>query len=247
MKILRYKDTHLKKVLDIEKSVMSKDYWDISQYQNLYLDGFICIINNNIVGYVLGEDFNNYFHIYSIGVKKQYRNKKIGSLLMNKIIKKYENISLDVDKNNNVAISFFKSFGFLKKIEAKKYFYFILISKIYDKKIIIYKDIYVSIVNNRDGKGVFANKKFLKGDIVYKSICIPFNKNIDEIEYLNKNYFYNTYNKNSRYLFPLGISIFINNSDYPNIIDHYDSKNNILIFKALKNIQKNEELIYYGY
>ena len=87
---------------------------------------------NNVIGYIIGElsdEIPERFHIISFGVKEQFRSKKIGTHLMKKIFelapKRYfsvKKISLYVMANNNVAIKFYESIGFLKDKVMKNYY-----------------------------------------------------------------------------------------------------------------------------
>ena len=57
-------------------------------------------------------------------VKKEYRNNGYSSLLFYKIINKnnYKNITLEVSKNNNVAINLYIKLGF-KIVAIRKNYY----------------------------------------------------------------------------------------------------------------------------
>ena len=90
-------------------------------------------INKKFIGYIRSEKFKKY-QIISISLKNKYRKQKIGSIILNRFIKrfKFDNLSfLAIVKKNNVRlVSFFKKNNFkiinipeINKNELAKNFY----------------------------------------------------------------------------------------------------------------------------
>lgn len=84
--------------------------------------GFIVFYKTKIIGYLLGEivnmNGNNYYFINYLFVSSVFRNKKLGSLMLN-YAKKYimnkhiHGISLIIDTENHKNIQFYKKHGFI--------------------------------------------------------------------------------------------------------------------------------------
>ena len=85
--------------------------------QNAFTKYFIYIEKSNIIGVVNYYDLYDRFELSYIEVVEEYRNKKIGSLLIENLIKiaeerKVNNITLEVNINNEFAIRLYKKYGF---------------------------------------------------------------------------------------------------------------------------------------
>lgn len=98
------------------------------------------------------------------------------------------------------------------------------------------------------GSGVFAKKDFKKGTIIEVSplILIP----IDEFDLIKKTklYYYYFEYSNSHFAIALGYGSLYNHSYTPNARYLYDYTNKKIIYKAIKNIKKNDEIfINYNY
>ncbi len=98
------------------------------------------------------------------------------------------------------------------------------------------------------GIGVFANRNFKKSETleVAPLILVP----IKEFELIKKTklYYYYFEYSNSHFAIALGYGSLYNHSYTPNARYLYDYKNKKLIYKAIKNIRKNEEInINYNY
>jgi len=81
--------------------------------------------DNKIVGYLIGEYVGNNFHIISIGVDMENRNKGIGGYLLKKCIEKLQDIltiTLNVHTENNPAISFYMKNDFQIAQIRKEYY-----------------------------------------------------------------------------------------------------------------------------
>ena len=85
--------------------------------QNAFTKYFIYEEKSNIIGVVNYYDLYDRFELSYIEVKEEYRNKKIGSLLIENLIKiaeekKVKNITLEVNINNEYAIKLYNKYGF---------------------------------------------------------------------------------------------------------------------------------------
>lgn len=85
--------------------------------QNAFTKYFIYEEKSNIIGVVNYYDLYERFELSYIEVLEEYRNKKIGSLLIENLIKiaeekKVKNITLEVNINNEYAIKLYNKYGF---------------------------------------------------------------------------------------------------------------------------------------
>lgn len=95
--------------------------------QNVFSKYFIYMEKSNIIGYINYYDMYERFELSYIEVKEEYRNQKKGSLLLEHLIeiakyKKVENITLEVNINNTIAINLYEKHGF-KKVAIRKGYY----------------------------------------------------------------------------------------------------------------------------
>ena len=85
------------------------------------------LIDNKIVGYVEYAHIYEKMEIENIFVKEEYRNQKIATKLMQKIINialenDIYNITLEVRKSNKIAIKLYENFNFKQIAERKNYY-----------------------------------------------------------------------------------------------------------------------------
>ena len=95
--------------------------------QNAFTKYFIYMEKSNIIGIVNYYDLYDRFEISYIEVLEEYRNKKIGSLLMEYLIKLgknrgIDNITLEVNIKNEYAIKLYKKFNFEVVAIRKNYY-----------------------------------------------------------------------------------------------------------------------------
>ena len=88
---------------------------------------FVYEEDEEIVGFILIDLFDDRAEVIDIAVSLLYRNKKIGDKLLKHIIeicknKGCENITLEVKVNNQPAIKLYKNNGFKILIIIKKYY-----------------------------------------------------------------------------------------------------------------------------
>lgn len=107
------------------------DFWNYnifkSELENKNSKYIVAKLNSEIVGFG-GIWFSvDDIHITNIVVKKSYRNKKIGTLILNALVKMCKNqtqkcITLEVNSNNIPAQKLYENFGFKTVGIRKKYY-----------------------------------------------------------------------------------------------------------------------------
>nr|QIQ09876.1 ribosomal-protein-alanine N-acetyltransferase RimI [uncultured Mycoplasmataceae bacterium] len=112
-------------IYEIEK----ENFKDSEQYKNIefLLDNKNYLIVGNfikdkLISYIIGIDLNEEYELLKIATREEYKNKKFATNLFNHIAKQYKKIFLEVNKNNSIAIKFYKSLGFSKIGERKNYY-----------------------------------------------------------------------------------------------------------------------------
>ena len=94
---------------------------------NVFSKYFIYVKESNIIGFVNYFDIYDRYEIVNIFVTETYRNKKIGSKMLEHLIKLGEkqnikNITLEVKKDNIVAINLYKKYNF-EIVAIRKLYY----------------------------------------------------------------------------------------------------------------------------
>lgn len=94
---------------------------------NPFYNVFVYVENNVILGYLSFELIYDRIEIDNFFVNKEHRNIGIGSLLMKKLVdfgkeKGVKNITLEVMKDNDIAISIYNKYGFVSKAIRKNYY-----------------------------------------------------------------------------------------------------------------------------
>ena len=108
------------------------DFWTYNVFKEEILNPnsqyIVAKIDNNIVGFAGIWKAVDVIHITNIVTKKDLRNKGIGSILLDNLIKlscKMEDvtsITLEVNENNLPAINLYEKYGFKKVGLRKKYY-----------------------------------------------------------------------------------------------------------------------------
>lgn len=95
--------------------------------ENSFLEHFVYEKDGKVVGFYIISKITDLVEIFTIAVKKEYRSEKIGSTLLEEIIKfSKENdvteIWLEVSTRNTKAISLYQKYGFeIQKIRKNYY------------------------------------------------------------------------------------------------------------------------------
>lgn len=122
--------TNLNQISNILASEFD-DFWNYNilknelESKNSYY--FIAKLNNEIVGFIGIKCILDEAEIMNIVVKKDFRNMKIGSYLLENLILNINNykikkINLEVNSNNISAILLYKKYGFKIDGIRKKYY-----------------------------------------------------------------------------------------------------------------------------
>lgn len=107
-------ETNIDEIKDIFKEIFNQEL-----KLNIY-SKIIAYKEDKIIGFIIYDDIYDRYEIEYIGVLEEYRNKGIGSKLMEYLDNK--NISLEVDVNNENAIKLYEKYGF-KKVSIRKNYY----------------------------------------------------------------------------------------------------------------------------
>ncbi|MGN1000686.1 MAG: GNAT family N-acetyltransferase [Bacilli bacterium] len=94
---------------------------------NPYINYIGYVSDNKIIGYLSYEDIFDRYEISNLYVLNNYRGNKIGSYLMQEIIDRanlsnIKNITLEVNKENLIAINLYKKYGFVPVAVREKYY-----------------------------------------------------------------------------------------------------------------------------
>ena len=105
----------------------SKEQIENDFKNNVFTRYFIYLEKNNIIGFINYYDLYDRYEIANIYVKEENRNQKIGSKLLEKVIKlgeqqQIKNITLEVKKDNVYAIKLYEKYEF-KKVAIRKAYY----------------------------------------------------------------------------------------------------------------------------
>jgi len=98
--------------------------------------------------------------------------------------------------------------------------------------------------SNLHDYGVFATEDIKDGDVIEECQILPLNKKYEELE---RYYFGWPKGNTDEVVLPLGFGSIYNHSDFPNADWTTDKKRRLIIFKASRNIVKDQEImISYG-
>ena len=94
---------------------------------NVFSKYFIYLENSNIIGFVNYYELYDRFELAYIEVDIKYRNKNVGSKMMDYLIdvgkkKNIINITLEVNVNNQSALNLYKKYGFIEVAVRKNYY-----------------------------------------------------------------------------------------------------------------------------
>lgn len=129
--IIKVSSSDEKLINDIE-NIFNDIYVQKNELKNEFLNNpytqiYIYKENNSIVGLIHINDIYDRYEVNNIYVLKQYRNKKIATKLLEKIISLAQienkiNITLEVKNDNISAINLYKKHGFVAKATRKGYY-----------------------------------------------------------------------------------------------------------------------------
>lgn len=107
-------------------SIIEKEFNNKYLQDNIYTRWYVYELNNEIVGFVNYDVIYDKAEIEYIYVIDEYRKKGIATILLNEMIedikKECNSITLEVNQNNDRAISFYLKNNF-KSISIRKNYY----------------------------------------------------------------------------------------------------------------------------
>lgn len=111
-------------------SYFGQDFAKTNNLEDIYNDKYTKILvyedDKNIVGFLMYTELEESVDIIDIIVKKEYRNKKVASCLIDYMISDLANtvrlITLEVRTSNAPAINLYQKFGFEIVSIRKKYY-----------------------------------------------------------------------------------------------------------------------------
>ena len=130
MIIRKGKLSDLKSVLNIEKKVYKKSYWNESMLKRLFNRGsneiiWITVIKQKIVGFLIEQRCNNEINLLNLAIDQSYQNRGIGKKLVYyflRIIPYNSSVFLEVKKSNFIARKIYSNLNF-KYIDVRKNYY----------------------------------------------------------------------------------------------------------------------------
>ena len=112
-------DSNYKLIKDLQQDIYTRN-WNEGEIEHLLKkgggQGLIIYLSKKPVGYCFFRNLVDEAEILSLEIKNKYRNKGFGLLLFKKVElyfadKKVCKCFLEVNKNNNLAINFYKKIG----------------------------------------------------------------------------------------------------------------------------------------
>ena len=123
-------DSNYKLIKDIQQDIYTRN-WNEGEIKHLLKkgggQGLILYLSKKPIGYCFFRNLVDEAEILSLEIKSKYRNKGFGLLLFKKVElyfadKKICKCFLEVNKNNNLAINFYKKIGFIYIKSIKNYY-----------------------------------------------------------------------------------------------------------------------------
>lgn len=121
--IKEYEDKYYNEVLVLGREINDNYKLNLNSISKCYM----YMENNEVIGFILADIFDDRSEIIDVAVNVMHRNKKIGDKLVKYIIdlsknSGCDNITLEVKVNNNSAIKLYQNNGF-KVISVRKKYY----------------------------------------------------------------------------------------------------------------------------
>ncbi|MEM0174205.1 MAG: GNAT family N-acetyltransferase, partial [Sulfolobaceae archaeon] len=120
--ISRATEEDLFQIYDIERESFENPYPFSLLRAYLYISGNLYLVAKEqdlVLGYIIGViQFNIRGHIVSIAVRREWRNKGIGSMLVSELERRFKDFNcrysyLEVAINNTPAINFYRKMGYI--------------------------------------------------------------------------------------------------------------------------------------
>ncbi len=123
-------DSNYKLIKDLQQDIYTRN-WNEGEIEHLLKkgggQGLIIYLSKKPIGYCFFRNLVDEAEILSLEIKSKYRNKGFGLLLFKKVElyfadKKICKCFLEVNKNNSLAINFYKKIGFVYIKNIKNYY-----------------------------------------------------------------------------------------------------------------------------
>lgn len=130
VKLVPMSELHCDMVYEISNKEFSES-WSLSsiilELENKYSVTFVAIIENSVIGFINGRIIFEQAYINNIAVHNSYKSNGVGTMLLLQFIEYSKNnnvldITLEVRKSNELAISFYHMNGFNKLVLRKDYY-----------------------------------------------------------------------------------------------------------------------------
>ena len=120
----------LTSIIDIEKAVYNKPYWNVAMIKKLFIDSifetiWVIEIGKKIIGFLIEQRCDNEINLLNVAIDKPFQNKGIGKKLINhylNIIPANSSVFLEVNKANIIARKIYADLNF-KNIGMRKNYY----------------------------------------------------------------------------------------------------------------------------
>ena len=120
----------LTSIIDIEKAVYNKPYWNVAMIKKMFIDSIfetIWVIENGkkIIGFLIEQRCDNEINLLNVAIDKPFQNRGIGKKLINyylDLIPANSSVFLEVNKANNIARKIYVDLNF-KNIGMRKNYY----------------------------------------------------------------------------------------------------------------------------
>ena len=120
----------LTSIIDIEKAVYNKPYWNVAMIKKLFIDSIfetVWVIENRkkIIGFLIEQRCDNEINLLNVAIDKPFQNKGIGKKLINhylNLIPVNSSVFLEVNKANIIARKIYADLNF-KNIDMRKNYY----------------------------------------------------------------------------------------------------------------------------
>ena len=130
MIIRKGKISDLESILNIEKKVYNKPYWNKSMLKKLFNRNskeiiWITEIKNKIVGFLIEQRCDDEINLLNIAIDRKFQNRGIGNTLISyflRIIPNNSSVFLEVNKSNFIARKIYSNLNF-KNIDIRKSYY----------------------------------------------------------------------------------------------------------------------------
>lgn len=91
-------------------------------YTNPFARVFVYLVDNKIIGYIYYSVIYDRIELNQLEVLFEYRNKRVATILMERLLEEALDTTLEVRIDNEIAIKLYKKFGF-EKVAIRKGYY----------------------------------------------------------------------------------------------------------------------------